>query len=237
MRVAAAFLSVAVLGLVAAAPAAPRKPAAAAVDWTRTVAIQPSGGYRMGNPKAKVRLIEYVSLTCPHCRTFDLEGGGPLIRNYVKTGRVSFESRNFIRDPADLGAALISRCNGAKSFFRLTRDLLKDQPVWFAKIQAVPNERLEALQQLPSNRMVLEVAKIAGLQRWAAARGVPVTKSRQCLTNTKEIDRLVRMAGGAIEEYPEFRGTPSFVVNGKLTEASTWEQLERELRAALGEHG
>jgi protein-disulfide isomerase len=85
--------------------------------------------------------------------------------------------------------------------------------------------------------MMLDVARIAGLQSWAAARGVPVAKSRQCLTNAKEIDRLVQMTARATEEYPEFRGTPSFVVNGKLTEASTWEQVERELREALGERG
>jgi protein-disulfide isomerase len=237
VRVAAVFLSVAALGLVAAAPAAPRKPASAAVDWTRTVAIQPSGGYLMGNPRAKVRLIEYVSLTCPHCRTFDQEGVGALLSNYVKTGRVSLETRNFVRDPIDLSAALITRCNGAKSYFRLTRGVLKEQPNWVRKIQAVPSERLDALQKLPPGRMMLDVARIAGLQSWAAARGVPVAKSRQCLTNAKEIDRLVQMTARATEEYPEFRGTPSFVVNGKLTEASTWEQVERELREALGERG
>jgi protein-disulfide isomerase len=234
---AAAFLSVAFLGMVAAAPAAPRKPAAAAVDWTRTVAIQPSGGYRMGNPKAKVRLIEYVSLTCPHCRVFDQEGAGPLLSNYVKTGRVSLETRNFVRDPYDISAALISRCNGARSFFRLTRELLKDQPNWIEKVERAPRARTQALEGLPMNRLFVETAQVADLQKWAAARGIPLAKSRQCLSNTAEINRMMRMANQAIQTYPDFRGTPAFVLNGKLLDVSTWGELEPKLREALGERG
>lgn len=237
MRVAAAFLSVAALGLVAAAPAAPRKPAAAAVDWTRAVAIQPSGGYRMGNPKAKVRLIEYVSLTCPHCRTFDQEGIGPLLRDYVRTGKINVEVRNFVRDPYDISAALISRCNGAKSFFRLTRELLKDQPDWIEKVERTPRTQTAALEGLPMNRLFVETARIADLQQWAVGRGVPIAKSRQCLSNTAEINRMMRMANQAIQSYPDFRGTPAFVLNGKLLEASTWNELEPRLRDALGERG
>ncbi len=236
MKVAAAALFAAALALVAAAPAAPRT-RSAAVDWTRTVAIQPSGGYRMGNPKAKVRLIEYGSLTCPHCRTFDQEGGDSLIRKYVKTGRVSYEFRNFVRDPYDISAALISRCNGAKSFFRLTRELLKDQPDWIEKVERTPRTQLEALQGLPMNRLFVETAQIADLQKWAAARGVPVAKSRQCLSNTAEINRVMRMTNGAIETFPEFRGTPAFILNGTLLTESTWDQLEPKLRDALGERG
>lgn len=238
MKAAAALLAAAALTLVAAAPAAPRKPAAAAVDWTRTVAIQPSGGYRMGNPKAKVRLIEYGSLTCPHCRAFDQEGGDPLIRKYVRTGRVSYEFRNFVRDPIDLSAALISRCNGAKSFFALTRGLLKDQPDWVAKVQAAPRTQLEALEGLPANRLFVEAARIAELDKWAAARGVPAARSRQCLGNTAEINRVIRMTNQATKVYPEFRGTPTFILNGKiLTDTATWDQLEPKLRDALGERG
>jgi len=237
VKLPAALLGATALAFVAAAPAAPRKPSAAGVDWTRTVALQPSGGYRMGNPKAKVRLIEYASLTCPHCRTFDQQGGSPLIRDYVKTGRVSYEVRNFVRDPYDFSAALISRCNGAKSFFRLTRELLKDQPDWIEKVEATPRSKLEALDGLPMNRLFVETARIADLPKWAAARGIPLAKSRQCLSNAAEINRVMRMTNGATESYPGFRGTPSFILNGKLIEASTWGELEPQLREALGERG
>ena len=233
MRLAAVALAVA-----AAAPtpasAAPRP----AIDWARTVALQPSGGFRMGNPKAKVKLVEFGSLTCPHCQYFDADGVGPLIAKYVRSGKVSYEYRNYVRDAYDLGASLIARCNGARGFFPLTRALFKDQEKWTATARAASQERKEALKDLPENRLFLEAAKVAGLQQWAATHGVPVARSSQCLSNTKEIDRLVKMTGATNDKYPDFQGTPSFLLNGELLgSTATWPELEPKLRAALGERG
>ena len=63
-------------------------------DWSTVVTPTPAGGFLMGNPNAKVQLIEYGSMTCPHCREFDETGTQPLIDKYVKTGKVGFEYRN-----------------------------------------------------------------------------------------------------------------------------------------------
>src|SRR5690242_5317628 len=79
-------------------------------DWTQVVMATPDGGFRMGNPNAKVKLIEYGSMTCPHCREFDEKGAAPLMNQYVKTGQVSWEFRNYVRDAFDLTASLITRC-------------------------------------------------------------------------------------------------------------------------------
>ena len=112
-------------------------------DWSTVVSATPAGGFVMGNPDAKLKLIEYGSLTCPHCRAFDEEGVTPLIDNYVKTGKVSYEFRNYVRDAFDMSASLIARCNGPKGFFQLTRALYKDQPNWVAKVQAAPQDQLD----------------------------------------------------------------------------------------------
>ena len=101
----------------------------------------------------------------------------PLIDNYVKSGQVSWEFRNYVRDAFDLAASLVARCNGAKSFFPLTRALYKDQPTWVAKIQAAPQAQLEAAAEPAANQQFVELAKVAGFQDWAAARGVPVAKT------------------------------------------------------------
>lgn len=234
MKLAAAFL---ILGSVAAVStgAASVGKAPAVTDWTRTVVKTPAGGYRMGNPSAKVTLVEYGSMTCSHCRAFDDEGGDALIRNYVKTGKVSYEFRNYVRDPYDLSAALIARCGGAKGFFSLTRGLFKDQEQWIAKAQSATPERIEAMKDLPPNRLFVETAKLAGLQAWAATRGVPVARTNQCLGNKAEIDRLVAMNKAATDQHPDFTGTPTFIVNGKLLEnTTTWDVLEPKLRAELG---
>src|SRR3954466_3401486 len=199
-------------------------------DWTTIVSATPEGGFVMGNPNAKLKLIEYGSLTCPHCREFDEKGVGPLISKYVKTGQVSWEFRNYVRDAFDLTATLIARCNGANSFFPLSRALYKDQSTWVATIQAVPPAQIEQLQNLPPNRQFVELAKVAGFPDWAAARGVPVAKSSQCLANENSVNQLVQMTSDATTQYPDFQGTPTFILNGTLLQkTATWDVLEPQL--------
>jgi protein-disulfide isomerase len=207
-------------------------------DWTQVVNATPEGGFVMGNPNAKVKLIEFGSLTCPHCREFDEKGVPQLINNYVKTGQVSWEFRNYVRDAFDLTASLIARCNGANSFFPLTRAFYKDQETWVAKIQETPQNQLEQLQNLPPDRQFVELAKVAGFPDWAAMRGVPTAKSAQCLKDENAVNQLVQMASDATTAYPEFPGTPTFIINGKMAEkTATWELLEPQLKTALGERG
>src|SRR5918998_1752268 len=118
--------------------------------------------------------IVFVS---PGCKAQDGNAGGgntalnvepvqPLIDKYVKTGHVSFEFRNFVRDPFDLAASLIARCNGASGFFPLTRALFKDQPTWIAKLQGLPPQQFESLQALGPEQQFREVAQLAGFQGW-----------------------------------------------------------------------
>jgi len=203
-------------------------------DWTQTVAASPEGGFVMGNPNAKVKLVEYGSLTCPHCREFDETGVEPLVNTYVKSGQVSWEFRNYVRDPFDLAATLIARCNGPAGFFPLSRAMYKDQANWVAKVQAVPQAQLEGLQNMPSAQVPAAAAGFAGLPQWAAARGVPEAKSAQCLNNTAEVNKLVEMNANATQQYPDFPGTPTFIINGKMfTPANAGSPLWDQLKAAL----
>lgn len=215
---------------------APVKPPAGG-DWSQVVSATPAGGFVMGNPQAKVKLIEYGSLTCPHCKAFDDEAVPTLIDKYVKSGQVSWEFRNYVRDPFDLTASLIARCNGPKSFFPLMRALYKDQAVWVGKIQAAPQDQVAGLQNLPPNQEFVQAAKFAGLPDWAAARGVPVAKSNQCLADEKTINQLVQMTSDATTQYPDFPGTPTFVLNGKMVDLGkvTADQVWPTLRAKLDE--
>lgn len=207
------------------------------IDWTHVVTPTRAGGFTLGNPNAKVKLVEFGSLTCPHCRHFD-EDGVPHLLDYVKSGQVSWEFRNYVRDAFDITASLIARCDGPKRFFPLTRALFKDQQSWEAKIAATPDDQLHAMQDLPPERQFIALAKVAGLQQWAAAHGIPAVRSSQCLADPKAIKQLVDMAGSATSEFPDFAGTPTFVINGKMLEkTATWDTLEPQLKAALGAHG
>ena len=211
----------------------PAVPKPADGDWSKVVSQTPEGGFLMGNPRAKLRLVELGSLTCDECKEFDETGVTPLINKYVKTGRVGYEFRNFIRDGLDLTAALVVRCNGAKTFFPLERALYEDQEEWIAKVQQTPQERL---QNLPPERQFVELAKAAGLQDWAAKRGLPPAKSTQCLQDQNSVNQLIQMASDITSQYPQFKGTPSFILNGKLLEdIHTWKDLEPKLAQALGQ--
>ena len=204
-------------------------------DWTQMVKPTAAGGFQMGNPNAAVKLIEFGSMTCPHCREFDEKGAAPLIGKYVKTGRVAYEFRNYVRDPFDLAGALITRCNGARGFFPLTRAMYKDQLNWITKLQGVPPAQMQALSNLGPNKQFLEIAKLAGFQQWAAMRGVPSAKANACLANETEVNRLVQMNSDATTQFPDFQGTPTFILNGKmLDKTATWETLEPQLRKAVG---
>ncbi len=199
-------------------------------DWTKMVTQTPEGGFRMGNPNADVKLVEFASMTCPTCARFAAEGDEPLIQNYVKTGRVSFEIRNHLRDGLDMAMSLIARCGGPERFFPLTDALFKSQKELFARVQAAPPEQQQAAAQSPQS-----LGQLAGLQQWAAQRGLPSAKSGACLASQQEAERLVQMATDTQTQYPEFQGTPTFVINGELVkDAAVWEDLEPKIRDALG---
>lgn len=193
-------------------------------------------GFMMGNPNAKVKLIEVGSLSCPHCKAFDDEGVPTLIEKYVKPGKVSWEFRPYlIHGPIDMAANLVVRCSGLKSFFPLVRAIYKDQSAIMAKVEAAPQDKLAQIQNLPTNQVFVAMANVLGLQDWAAARGVPQAKSNQCLSNQKMIDKEVQVTSNVNNQFPDFTGTPAFIINGKLSgkDVASWDKLQPLLDEAL----
>src|SRR5687768_7876747 len=87
-------------------------------DWSQTVTQTQEGGYLMGNPDAPVKLIEYASLTCPHCKSFAEEATASLRDTYVRSGQVSWEFRNFLLGAPDVALSMLSRCQPPAAFFR-----------------------------------------------------------------------------------------------------------------------
>jgi protein-disulfide isomerase len=190
----------------------------------------------MGDPNAKVRLLEIASLSCPHCQKFEEEGAPSLVDKYVKTGKVSWEFRPYlIHGPVDMAANLVVRCNGARRFFPLVASIYKDQSALLDRIQAAPQEKVEQLQTLPKEQMFIEMAGILGLQDWAALRGVQHAESKRCLSDPAMIDQEVQISSDVTAQYPEFTGTPAFVINGTMLPkgVTTWDKLEPALIEAL----
>jgi protein-disulfide isomerase len=194
-----------------------------------------SGGFMMGNPNAKVKLVEIGSLSCPHCKKFEEEGAPALIEKYVKPGNVSWEFRPYVIHGAiDMAANLVVRCTEAKTFFPLTEAMYANQDAMLAKVQAAPQDKVNEIQNLPPNQVFVAMANLLGLQDWAAARGIPQAKSNQCLSDQKKIDQEVQFTSDVTNQYPDFQGTPGFIINGKLLkDTASWETLEPQLKDAL----
>lgn len=234
MKAAALAVIASALSL-AAAPASAAKPAHAAApahDWSRIVVATNEGGIRMGNPGAKVKLVEYGSLACPHCRHFQETGYGPLIQNYVRAGRVSYEYRNLMLNAPDIAVTLLTRCAGAANFFPMSAVVYSTQPVWEHRVDGMSSDDKAALAAMTDQQKLIRYAQVSGLLPVAARFGVTPVRAKQCLSDTKALQRLL-----AVDEAANDHGvnhTPTFFIDGKISDAAVWEQLEPQLKSALG---
>ena len=131
----------------------PRRPNEQSRSTTGRVpfSITPDGGFVMGNPKAKVTIVEYGSLTCPHCRHFAETAYKPLVSEYVRTGKVSYEFRSLILNGIDLAATLVARCGGPSHFFPMTEKLYATQPTWIGKITDARDREAQRLAAGPDD--------------------------------------------------------------------------------------
>jgi protein-disulfide isomerase len=211
--------------------------AAPSGDWSKLVTQTPEGGMLLGNPNAAVKVVEFASMTCGACAAFANDDKPKLVDQYVKAGNVSFEFRNYVRDPLDITMALVTRCAGASpQFYALTDGIFADQKSFFDRLGAVPQAQLAALQSQPPAQQFQSMARFSGLQEWAAQRGLPSSRSSQCLANQAEIDRIVQMNSDASSTY-DITGTPTFLVNNEVVRLepgqTNWVALEAGIKEAL----
>jgi len=230
----------AVTVLAAAATAAPvkhkapihRAKAPVARDWSRTVLVTPEGGFRMGNPNARVKLVEYGSLTCPHCAHFSETGTPALVAQYVKTGKVSYEYRNFILNGIDAAAVLLARCAGPAHYFPFVEQAYATQKEWVGRVGALSAAQKAELTALPEGQRLGKVADFAGLYTLAARHGITPARGKQCVGDTAALERLGKMYEAA--SALGVQGTPTFFVNGSRADTNEWTGLEPLIRQAGG---
>ena len=217
----------------AAATTATAAAAPGGKDWTQVTAATPEGGFRIGNPDAAVKLVEYASFTCPHCKDFHEEAAATLRSKYVAGGKVSYEFRNFVFNAPDYAASLLARCETPQAFFNLTNAFFQTQAQWLEPFTKIGEAEQKRLQALPQDQLIAALAKSGGLDAFMRARGMTAAKFEQCLGNTADIKRLAAMRDEATGKLG-VTGTPSFFINGKLQEATpNWATLEPKLQSAL----
>lgn len=227
MRVAAVALA-AVFVLAPGAGVSKPEPAR---DWSRTVVATSQGGLRMGNPAAKVRLVEYGSLACPHCRAFEQTGYAPLVAGYVRTGKVSYEFRNVLLNAPDMAASLLAHCAGPAKFFPMTKLIYDTQPQWFGKVEALSDDQKAGIEKMSDSQRMVRLAEVAGFTKIAARFGITPAKTHQCLADPKGLQRL--LDGTQSAQDAGITHTPTFLIDGKVVDASGWNDLEPTLKGAV----
>lgn len=227
LRLAAFFAALIALSPVSAAPPAR--------DWTQVATRTPSGSFIQGNPNAPVKLVEYLSFTCPHCAHFEGTAGslGP---KYIKTGKVNYEVRLALRDAFDLLAGTLARCAGPRGFFAVKPALYAAQGQWEQKASDWAASAPDLTKLSPAEQSQA-AAKGAGLDVFFAQHGLPAARANACLANTADRELLAKLAQ-SYWDMPGFPGTPAFAINGTMTPPiAEWPDLDKALAAALAKSG
>lgn len=216
------------------APAAPVAAVAAPAgqDWTQVVSKTPDGGYVMGNPNAAIKLVEYGSRTCPTCGAFGQTGMKPLEEKYVKSGKVSYEFRDFLVHAPDLGVAALGECVGEAPFFPLLEQMYMEQPAFLEKLEKVPADFQQKLQAMTPAQQATAWVEFLGYIDFVKQRGVTEQQARACLADGKKLEAIAKITEAGMQQH-NVTGTPTFILNGKQLEGSvTWPQIEAALKNA-----
>jgi protein-disulfide isomerase len=146
----------------------------------------------IGEPQAKLTVVEWFSMTCPHCAAFHLETLPEIKRRYLDTGKVRLVVRDFPTDAVALRAAVLAHCAGPDRYFAFVDALLASQARW-----AGAKDPAAALRQM---------AKLGGLTD---------AQIDACLADTS-LENAVLQARLEAQQKHDVRSTPSFLIDGKV---------------------
>jgi protein-disulfide isomerase len=169
----------------------------------------PLGDQMIGDPKAPVTIVEYASMTCPHCANFHETTYPEMKRKYVDTGKVRFVFREFPLDSLAAAASVLARCAGNEKFFPLVETLFAQQREW--RVQR-PLEPLFA------------IARQAGFTQQSFDA---------CLENQQILQGIEEAKMRAVNRF-KVQSTPTFFINGRLVRSAlTIEELDRQVASYL----
>ena len=178
-------------GIKTAAAAVEAPQADGDVDMAKVLEPGPLKDMALGEEDAPVTIVEYMSMTCPHCADFHNDNFKPLKEKYIDTGKVRFILREFPFDPRAAAAIMLARCAPEQQFFPMVDVLFSQQRSW-----ATAADGREAL---------LQIARMAGFTQ---------ESFEACLTNQKLLDDVNAVRTKAADQFG-IQSTPSFIINGK----------------------
>lgn len=157
----------------------------------------------LGDPKAPITIIEYSSLTCPHCASFHKNTFPRIKERYIDTGKARLIYRDFPFDRTALFASALARCAGADRFFRFIDALFGAQASWSRAADPVA--------------ALVRIGRLGGLER---------AEIDACLGDKTLLDGILAMRVDGAKNF-EVSSTPTFIINGeKLVGALPFERFE-----------
>ncbi len=167
----------------------------------------PAGGMSMGNPKAKVLVEEYASMSCGHCATFNNEVFPEFKKAYIDTGKVRYVLHEYVTPPENVAAAgwIVARCAGPDGYFKVVDTFFRSQTRMFDTGDV--------------RGALVEAGKAGGLTEDAV---------KACLKDPAQITALEGRLKAAVDRGVQ--GTPTFYING---EAHVGEASLDQLGAAI----
>ncbi|MEJ2409101.1 MAG: thioredoxin domain-containing protein [Novosphingobium sp.] len=199
--------------------------------WAEMIEKTPDGGYRMGNPDAPIKLVEYGALSCSHCAEFAKESFEKLRDDYIASGRVSYELRYFMLNPYDVPASLLATCGSTAAVIPLSEQFWAWQPNMFANVQAAGDARLKQLGEMPKEQQIGAIAELSGMTDFFSSRGISHDQAKACLADTTKARALAAETEKASTEF-NVTGTPTFIINGFSVGSMGWKELEAKLQQA-----
>lgn len=148
----------------------------------------------MGDKDAPVTIVEYSSMTCPHCAAFHSKTLPAIKKKYLDTGKAKLVFREFpvsTRDMRSIAAFMLARCADEDKYFPMVDVLYQKQAQWSRAEDPVP--------------ILLNIAKLAGFTQ---------ESFNACLKNQEVMDTVLKVRNKAADDYG-VSGTPTFFINGK----------------------
>jgi len=210
-------------------PVAAKVSAPAGKSWSDVAARSADGGLVVGNPEASIKVIEFASLTCGACAQFSAESGVEFKKDFVDTGRVSFEVRHFLRNPIDLLAASIIQCAPVDRQYALTSNIMATQQDLFAGAETGGEAAQAAMANQADPARFTKAADALGISTLFQSRGMATDQVKACLGNVAEVEKLVADNNKWIETF-QVSGTPTFVVNDEVLGTLNWAALRDRMR-------
>ena len=168
--------------------------------------------YALGPADAPVTMIEYSSLTCPHCARFHNEVYPQLKADYIDPGKLRFVMREVYFDRPGLWAAMLARCGGEQRYFPIVGMLFEKQQQWIGDGSG---------QQIAAN--LRRIGKVAGLSD---------EQIEACFKDAAKAEALVANFEENMTKR-DVQGTPSFVIDGTLYSNMGYDRMKRLIDEAL----